>query len=111
MSDQVGVERPALEYEHFAERIGESFCATLSSGEHVHLRLIEATERERQHRISWGFSLLFRVDPDTGVLPQQLVRLVHPEAGVHALFMVPIDRNDQGTVYEVLFSVIPDADT
>lgn len=111
LSDQEDVESRALAYEHFADRIGESFCATLGSGEHVHLRLIEATERERQQRIAWGFSLLFRVDPDIGVLPQQLVQLEHPGVGVHSLFMVPIDRDDQGTVYEVLFSVVPDADT
>lgn len=102
---------PPLAFAHFVDRIGESFPATTSAGESVELRLIDARSREPQPRVAAGFSLDFRVEPEDGAHPKQRTfTLEHPEVGPHAIFLVPVDRDDLGTIYQATFSFLPDSD-
>ncbi|MFE5322763.1 DUF6916 family protein [Paenibacillus sp. NPDC056579] len=49
------------------------------------------------------FSLLF-TGPATPFLPQQLYRMQHEELGELVLFMVPIGREKDGYLYEIVFN-------
>ncbi|WP_088831308.1 DUF6916 family protein [Paenibacillus tyrfis] len=49
------------------------------------------------------FSLLFAGPPEP-FLPQQIYLFKHPQLGELHLFMVPVGKNPEGFLYEVIFS-------
>jgi hypothetical protein len=49
------------------------------------------------------FSLRFRGD-HAQVFPQQLYAMKHEEMGEFELFLVPVGRDDSGTIYEAVFN-------
>lgn len=98
----------SLAFEHFTDRVGQSFPATMSMGEQVELLLVKADERRPGPHVAPGFSLEFLVEPDDASRPQQLVVLEHPEVGTHPIFVVPVDRDERGTIYQSVFSFLPD---
>lgn len=49
------------------------------------------------------FSLLL-VGPEAPFLPQQIYRMQHGELGELELFMVPIGREKDGYLYEIIFN-------
>lgn len=101
---------PPLAFEHFVNRVGESFPATTSTGEVVALLLIDAVEPELRSNVAPGFSLDFRIRPEDGPHPQQLFALEHPDAGTHLIFLAPVGRDERGTIYQSVFSFLPGAE-
>lgn len=96
-------------YDDFADRVGDEFTVRLPEDRIVALVLAEAEARsepggtgpdgaERQQ-----FSLLFR-GPSGDRLSQGLWELEHTEMGALALFLVPIEPDDEGPRYEAAFS-------
>jgi hypothetical protein len=85
--------------------VGQKFRLPVESGETMEFELIEATpypERdERQPREP--FSLVFRGQPGV-VMPQQVYRLVHDTMGTLELFLVPIQPDEHGQLYEAVFN-------
>ena len=49
------------------------------------------------------FSLVFRGAAEI-VLPQRMYRIEHPNLSVEAMFLVPVGRTAQGTLYEAVYS-------
>ena len=49
------------------------------------------------------FSLLFSSD-GSGVLPQQVYRLLHDKLGTVEIFLVPVQQQDGKTLYEAVFN-------
>ena len=49
------------------------------------------------------FSLVFTCAGDT-VLPQRIYTLTHERIGTFDLFLVPVNKNEQGVHYEAVFT-------
>lgn len=99
-----------LELDTFAGRTGERFALPSGDGEPVELELTEAAAvgelsvkqaRELGKRVP--FSLVFR-GPAELDLPQATYALRHSELGELALFLVPIARDEGGSLFEAVFT-------
>jgi len=103
--------------EMFSEHIGETFRITLESADAINLELIEVSalpERTFQPK-KWGraseikirpdpFSMVFR-GPKDFFLEQRMYTLEHEVMGtLEGLFLVPIDEDERGFYYEVIFN-------
>lgn len=90
------------ELQDFEGHLGQPFSAAHAGMESAPFVLIEA--QPMAHGLAVGertpFSLLFR---NTAEMPQQTWRLVHPELGRIDIFLVPVAREGEVTVYEALF--------
>jgi hypothetical protein len=51
----------------------------------------------------WTFSLGFRTPPEVR-LPQRIYGVLHPELGRLDLFLVPVQPDAQGNLYEAVFN-------
>jgi hypothetical protein len=51
----------------------------------------------------WTFSLGFRTPPEVR-LPQRIYGVVHPKLGRLDLFLVPVQPDGQGNLYEAVFN-------
>jgi hypothetical protein len=94
-----------LTREAFEPRKGEAFKLTheTASGElELKLASVQGTglqgKAEREQ-----FSLHFH-GPRSPVLPQQIYHLENAELGAMDLFLVPIARDEQGMIYEAVFT-------
>lgn len=99
-----------LELDTFAGRNGERFAFDAGDGAPVELELTEAEAvgelsvkqaRELGKRVP--FSLVFR-GPAELDLPQATYTLRHAELGELVLFLVPIARDEGGSLFEAVFT-------
>jgi hypothetical protein len=94
-----------LTKETFEPRQGEAFKLTheTAAGE-VELKLASVQGTGLQGKAEREqFSLHFH-GPRDPVLPQQIYHLENAELGAMDLFLVPIARDEQGMVYEAVFT-------
>ena len=72
-----------------------------ASGTRVQAQLIEVSARGADPRLD-QFSLLFRAGKDV-LLEQGTYCVEHSALGKQPLFLVPVGRDEKGTLYEVVF--------
>ena len=90
-----------LSYEELAAEVGTKFLLTDTPAP-VELEFIKITERRGNARQEY-FSLFFRGAPEF-VLPQKIYAMRHEKLGAGELFLVPVERTDQGVEYEAAFN-------
>jgi hypothetical protein len=90
----------------FAPLVGETFVLEAEPGTSFDVRLVEATDRSEAPAARGAprapFSLIFAGPPEP-FLSQRIRRLDHPALGSFELFLVPIDRDEDGVRYEAAF--------
>jgi len=93
-----------LAYETFAGRVGQRFLLHFDDEAPTEVELVEA---ERLGASSVGraepFSLVFSA-PAGAQHPQRIYRLDHDELGTLELFLVPIQPDARGPLYEATFA-------
>jgi hypothetical protein len=95
---------PAPTLDTFAPAVGEAFTVGSDGGPTVELVLAEATAQEAGPQApQQPFSLLFH-GPAEPFLPQATYRFEHSSLGVIGIFIVPLGRDEHGTVYEAVFA-------
>jgi hypothetical protein len=57
----------------------------------------------RDDSLGRPFALMFR-GPREPVLPQGTYEVAHEQVGTHEIFIVPVESNDAGTLYEAVFN-------
>ncbi len=100
----------ALELSRFEPLVGQSFDLLLEQAEPVQLELREAGpvgELSAKQAAELGkrlpFSLVFR-GPAEMLLEQSIRTLRHPETGELAVFLVQLDSNAEGSLFEAVFT-------
>jgi hypothetical protein len=91
-----------LEHQEFTKHLNTKFRIQLDEAETVEAELTNVSEHlvsPRQER----FAIVFRTSNQT-LFGQGLRRLDHDQMGSFDLFLVPIDRDDEGTYYEAVFN-------
>ncbi|MGI8803073.1 MAG: DUF6916 family protein [Solirubrobacteraceae bacterium] len=91
--------------ETFAGLLDERFRLRPDDGDPVDLLLADATKAGDPF-LSGGrapFSLLFR-GPPAPILPQRIYALEHPALGAFELFLVPLQPDAAGTLYQAVFT-------
>jgi hypothetical protein len=91
-----------LEHASFLENLGSQFRLDRDGSEQLQLELVEVSERKTA-RLQEMFSIVFRCGSNE-VLPQRIYRLEHDNLGQLDLFIVPIQKDDQGVRYEAVFN-------
>lgn len=93
-----------LTKETFQPITGSVFELSLDSGSTIPLELTEVLGNGLQGRSRREqFSLHFR-GPATPALAQRIYRLEHTSLGVLEIFLVPIQRDAGGMIYEAVFT-------
>ncbi len=93
-----------LTQETFAPRKGETFELSDEELGELALELAAVESNGLQGRAErQQFSLQFH-GPRDPVLPQRIYHLENAEMGGMDLFLVPIHRDDAGTIYEAVFT-------
>lgn len=93
-----------LTLQTFAPAVGENFTVGGEGGAKVDLLLVEATPQDAgPHAPRPPFSLLFQ-GPADPFLPQATYRFEHGSLGEMEIFIVPLGRDEHGTVYEAFFA-------
>ena len=99
-----------LELSRFEGFVGQSFDLALEDADPVALELIEAGpvgELSAQQAAERGkrqpFSLVFR-GPAELLLPQAIRTLRHAELGELAVFLVQLNQDEGGSVFEAVFT-------
>jgi hypothetical protein len=88
----------------FEPRKGEAFKLTDEAAGEVELKLASVQGTGLQGKAPREqFSLHFH-GPREPVLPQQIYHLENAEMGALDLFLVPIARDAEGTIYEAVFT-------
>lgn len=91
-----------LTHEEFSKHLKTKFGIRISEERAIDAELAEVSEHlisPRQER----FSLVFRTSNEV-MLAQGLHRFEHSEMGSLDLFIVPIERDESGTLYEAVFN-------
>jgi hypothetical protein len=91
-----------LQHAEFLKHLNTKFRIRVSEKDAVEAELTTVSEHlvsPRQER----FSLLFRA-PNEMFLGQGMRPFEHEAMGAFDLFIVPIERDDQGTYYEAVFN-------
>ena len=95
-----------LTREDFAKHLNQSFTLRHDAGD-LALELIEAAPIETTAKLAEGrraqFSLVFR-GPKERPFGQMTYQIEHEVMGSLDLFMVPLGPDDQGMLYEVVFT-------
>ncbi|HEX8249289.1 MAG TPA: hypothetical protein VF599_14020 [Pyrinomonadaceae bacterium] len=91
-----------LAREQFAEYLNTTFKIYLTPDAAVEAELIEVSEIRKRVRQE-AFSLTFLALTDTA-FEQAAYKIEHPVLGTDVLFMTPVERNERGIEYEVLFN-------
>jgi hypothetical protein len=94
-----------LTFESFSPHLNSTFAIGLGESS-VELTLTQATKqpvRPFPGMMREPFSLIFRSGTPV-VLPQRLYPLKHEALGKLDIFIVPIGRDLQGTVYQAVFN-------
>lgn len=93
-----------LTIETFQPAVGEEFTVGGEEGARVQLLLVEAERKDAgPHAPRPPFSLLFH-GPADPLLSQATYRFEHPSLGVMEIFIVPLGRDEHGSVYEAFFA-------
>jgi hypothetical protein len=91
-----------LEQEEFARYLNTKFRIHLNEAETIEAELTNVSPllvSDRQKR----FSITFRTSNET-LLEQGMRQFEHDQMGRFALFIVPLERTDEGTYYEAIFN-------
>jgi uncharacterized protein DUF6916 len=97
-------EAAQLTLETFRPVVGESFTVGEEEGMRVQLILAEAVATDSgEHAPRPSFSLLFH-GPADPLLPQGTYRFEHGSLEAMAIFIVPLGRDEHGTVYQAVFA-------
>jgi hypothetical protein len=86
----------------FEQNLNSRFWLRRSDGQRTPLDLVEF-EDGRSFPPYEQFSLLFRGDKNE-LRPQDNYPIAHDAMGEFDLFLVPVERNDQGTFYQAVFN-------
>lgn len=90
--------------ETFTPAVGETFTVGGEGGATVELVLAEAAAAQADdHAPRPPFSLLFQ-GPADPLLPQGTYRFEHGSVGVLEIFIVPLGRDEHGSVYQAVFA-------
>ncbi len=92
--------------ESYEPHVNEAFVLPLEDGTSLEFILTQV-KRHRDNDVQRTFSLLF-LGKFAGVLPQQICRLSHPRLGELDLFLVPLQQNRDGVLYESVFNLLKD---
>ncbi|MGN6255745.1 MAG: DUF6916 family protein [Solirubrobacterales bacterium] len=93
-----------LTLDTFAPAVGDVFTVGGEQGAKVELLLVEAAHKDvGPHAPCAAFSLLFH-GPADPLLPQATYRFEHDSLGVMGIFIVPLGRDEHGSVYEAFFA-------
>ena len=99
-----------LQFGQFESLVGERFELALEGNAPVALELVEARpvgELSARQAAELGkrlpFSLVFR-GPAELALDQAIRNLSHARLGELALFLVPIERDEEGSLFEAVFT-------
>lgn len=95
-----------LTIDHFNPLIGEPFHVQVNPQEAFEIQLAEANLLGGDVLPTSGrlpFGLLF-VDAQNRMVPQGIYRLTHAALGSLDVFMVPLQPDQQGTRFEVIFT-------
>ena len=98
----------SLDHETFSKYLNTKFRVTYGESLAVETELGKVSELQltgRQER----FSLIFR-GPSEPMLNQGIYAFDHDQMGGFSLFIVPIQRNENGTQYEVVFNRLRKSD-
>lgn len=94
----------------FTPHLGETFHIRPDSSDSLAVQLIEATElpggsagAARVGPPRTPFSIVFR-GPGDVLLPQGIFRIEHDTIGTFELFLVPIGPDEQGLLYQAIFT-------
>lgn len=90
--------------EHFSARLGEGFHVGLGDDESCDLTLVEAGPIRGSES---AFSLIFH-GPSHVPLSQNTYALEHPDLGRLPIFLVPVSQQEEGFLYEAVFSRLDD---
>lgn len=86
-----------LTLDRFDGHVGEMFRVRAASGDLAEIRLVEAESLADRMKLPDGFRepfhLVFHGAKDL-MIEQGVYEVSHPEAGTHALFLVPIVAHD-----------------
>lgn len=74
-----------------------------TGGRRFELELVLVKSRHTGHRQGGAFSLILH-GPAEPELKQDVYRIEHAVLGAHSLFMVPVDRDQRNTAYEICFN-------
>jgi hypothetical protein len=91
-----------LTHEEFSKHLKAKFGIRISEERAIEAELAEVSEHlisPRQER----FSLVFRTSNEV-TLAQGMHRFEHDGMGPFELFIVPIERDETGTLYEAVFN-------
>ena len=91
-----------LEQEEFARHLNTKFRIHVNDAETIEAELTSVSPllvSDRQQR----FSITFRTSNET-LLEQGLRHFEHDQMGRFDLFIVPMERSDEGTYYEAIFN-------
>jgi hypothetical protein len=91
-------------FQTFESRVGERFLAYFDAGTPAELELV-SVERLAPTGVGRAdpFSLLFTAGPNDQH-PQRIYRLEHDELGSFELFLVPLQPDERGPLYEATFA-------
>ena len=94
----------------FDGRVGEVFQLSVQGAEPVSLVLTAidsfnelVVQQARDIGLREPFSLLFH-GPLEPALPQCMYKLSHEQVGIADVFLVPVERDEQGLYYEAVFN-------
>lgn len=93
-----------LTHQEFSRHLNTKFAIRVSETQAIEAELNEISENmisPRQER----FAIVFRTSNEF-LVGQGLHRFEHDKMGAFDLFIVPIDRDEQGTYYEAVFNRI-----
>jgi hypothetical protein len=93
-----------LTIDDFRDRVGETFAAAAAEGRSLTLTLTSVDALSAPPDAArTPFSLEFR-DETQDHVPQQTIRIEHPQLGAFDLFVVPLGPGPDGMRYEAIFT-------
>ena len=93
---------PLLQHEEFVRHLNTEFRIRVGDAETIPAKLTNVSEQligPRQER----FSVVYRTSNEP-FLGQGMRPFEHDQMGNFDLFIVPLERNDEGTYYEAVFN-------
>lgn len=104
VSEEPAPTPPQLTLETFRPAVGQAFTVGDEGGAKVELILAEAAEVDAgPHAPAPSFSLLFH-GPADPFMPQATYRFEHESLEAMEIFIVPLGRDEHGTVYQAVFA-------
>jgi hypothetical protein len=93
-----------LTVDMFSDKVGQVFVIEESDHPAIELTLIEVSPLRNYAKLKREpFSLCF-TSRGSGVLPQRMYALRHAVLGLHSIFLVPVDGNNENVTYQAVFN-------